>query len=152
MSRVRRRDIDRLTLQIDALDAERRRRTLVVDEGALTEAEQAFCAAADRRGKRVLRNGWPDFMVFDLASGGILGVEVKTDRDEVSEAQARMFEALEMFGLRVMIWNPARPEKLYPWRRHDQERRKHAPNDTHWAQGSRPPGWRVRKSQLKQKG
>lgn len=136
---MKRRQIDKLTLQITELDQARRARALVVDEGMLTEAERAFVSMADARGKRVLRNGWPDFMVFDLESGGMIAVEVKTDDDSVSPAQARMFEALEEHGLRVMVWSPERPAKLIPWRRHELEKKKQRGRQGEWLIGPRQP-------------
>ena len=138
---MKRETIDRLTLQIAQLDKERRSATLIVDEDKLTPAEQAFCAVAHARGKRLLRNGWPDFLVLDPESGGLAAIEVKTDEDEISPAQARMFEALEELGLRVMIWSPERPGKLVFWRRHDLERRRRRESKERWAftKGARQP-------------
>lgn len=139
---MRRKDIDRLTLQVAKLDQERRERTLVVDETKLNAAEQEFCAVADRRGKRLLRNGWPDFMMLDPETGGMVAVEVKTDADSVSEAQARMFEALESHGMRVMIWSPERPGTLIHWRKHDIARRRAGRRWQLAPQGPRLPGHR----------
>ncbi len=82
------------------------------------EAEAAFARLARMRGKDPIRNGWPDFLVVDELSGGTVGVEVKRDRDRVSIAQARMFQALERAGITVMVWDPARPRELQPWRRY----------------------------------
>lgn len=82
------------------------------------EAETAFAKMAQYRGKTPIRNGWPDFLVHDELTGGTIGVEVKQGSDGVSEAQARMFAALERAGITVMIWDPARPLALQPWRRY----------------------------------
>jgi hypothetical protein len=108
------RRLARLSAELEALEPAYR------DElGAQpNEAETAFARLARRRGKRPLRNGWPDFLVIDEASGGTIGVEVKRATDEVSAAQARMFEALERSGITVMVWDPDRPLALQPWRRY----------------------------------
>jgi hypothetical protein len=137
---MKRATIERLSSDIAKLDRERRDRDWAVDESKLTDAERAFCAIADSRGKRVLRNGWPDFMVLDPESGGTMAVEVKTDEDVISAAQARMFEALEDYSIRVMIWCPTCPGKLTPWRKHELEKkaRRLRRNRVNW-EGARSP-------------
>jgi hypothetical protein len=126
--------MDRLASEIAELDTQRRTRQSHVDESTLTEAERAFCVMADSRSKRLLRNGWPDFLMIDPESGGMIGVEVKTYTDEISEAQSRMFAALEQHGLRVMVWSPERPRQLTPWRRWNSTRWRRE-----WKLAPRPP-------------
>lgn len=87
----------------------------------LNEAEAAFARMARFRDKKPLRNGWPDFLVFDELTGSSVGVEVKRKTDHVSPYQERMFSALEVAGIAVMIWDPARPTALQPWRRYTLE-------------------------------
>lgn len=58
------------------------------------EAEVAFAKFARRRGKKAIRNGWPDFLVHDELLGATVAVEVKFGGDVVRPAQARMFSAL----------------------------------------------------------
>jgi hypothetical protein len=82
------------------------------------EAETAFAQLASNRGKTPVRNGWPDFLVYDELSGGTIGVEVKQGGDPVRPSQARMFAALERAGVTVMVWDPSNPTTLQPWRRH----------------------------------
>lgn len=82
------------------------------------ECETAFARMAKQRGKTPIRNGWPDFLVYDELSGGTVAVEVKQGADCVSAAQARMFTALERASITVMIWDPKLPRTLQPWRRY----------------------------------
>lgn len=112
---MRKRAMERLASQIAEADHERRRARAHLNEDRLTDAEHAFVVLADSRGKSVLR--WPDFLVSDEA-GGMIGVEVKTGKDRVSQSQALMFAALERHGLRVVVWSPERPTVLVPWRKH----------------------------------
>lgn len=86
------------------------------------EAETAFARLARRRGKKAIRNGWPDFLVYDELSGGTIAVEIKQNHDAVSAAQARMFIALERAGIIVRIWDPQHPQTLQPWRRYYDEK------------------------------
>lgn len=132
---MRRRAIDRLALEIAELDRQRRERLSHVDEDRVTEAERAFCVLADSKGKRVFRNGWPDFLVYDPESGAVVYVEVKAGEDDIRPAQRTMFTVLEAMQLQVVIWSPENPHRLVPWRRWDAARR--APR------GERPRGPRL---------
>lgn len=107
--------MEKLAADISAIEQDRLRdRT-----DTLTPAEAQFLVLADSRGKEVYRNGWPDFLVEDRESGGMIGVEVKCNSDQVSEHQAAMFAALERSGaLRVYIWDPKKPATLTPWERY----------------------------------
>lgn len=132
--RLSQRDVDRLVGQIgdlgygDGPKAQRRGQQLLsrnqrmeralaaaktADEKRLTAAEREFLERALGRGARVLRNGWPDFLIE--RDGETFAVEVKRGTDDVSDAQARMFEALERAGIRVYVWNPRRPRSATPW-------------------------------------
>jgi hypothetical protein len=85
-------------------------RTMLVNE-----AERKLLEKAATRGGRCFRGGWPDFLL-ELPGKRPVGVEVKRGSDTISDRQAKMFAALERVGLRVMVWNPARPDRLFPWR------------------------------------
>jgi hypothetical protein len=86
-----------------------------VDEKSLTPAEGAFLLRALKQGSKVLRNGWPDFLVE--RDGEVFAVEVKQGPDDLSDAQVRMFAALERVGLKVYVWAPKHSKKAVPWRR-----------------------------------
>lgn len=66
------------------------------------------------------RTGWPDFLV--ALRGRMVAIEVKHGGDSVSEDQARMFGMLNRAGIRVYVWNPAEPQKLFAWRRYNDRR------------------------------
>jgi hypothetical protein len=83
--------------------------------GGVNLSEAAFVSRAEERGvERILRAGWPDFMV--RMDGCWIGVEVKRGGDRVSERQRVMFEALEQAGIRVYVWNPVCPDRLLNWK------------------------------------
>jgi hypothetical protein len=85
-------------------------------------AEAEFVDAMLARGfPAPIRNGWPDFLVFNKA-GGAYCVEVKRRSQRVSVAQARCFLALNRLGLNVYIWDPKRPSRLKSWRSDIEER------------------------------
>lgn len=58
-----------------------------------------------RRGYEVFSRGWPDFLISRRLNGHELfaGVEVKSERDFVSDEQLRMHALLESFGLPVNV-------------------------------------------------
>lgn len=84
----------------------------VLEFGA-NATERKFARALGKRAGKCLRAGWPDFLVE--LDGKTICVEVKTGRDVVRPNQAKMFAALERGGLRVYVWNPAKPKVLTPW-------------------------------------
>lgn len=86
----------------------------------LTKAEVAFLErAATHPNTRIWRNDWPDFLLQNEATDRFYAVEVKTNNDCISEAQRRIFAALEAAHLPVYIWNPSRHDRLTPWRAYD---------------------------------
>jgi VRR-NUC domain len=122
VSRMSKRQIQKLTAEIAEIDRERRESWSGVDENTLTDSERQFVAIADRKGKAVFRAGWPDFFVVDRETGAAIAVETKSSDDDVRPAQARMFAALERHTtIRVMIWQPSRPAVLTPWRKYMHE-------------------------------
>jgi hypothetical protein len=69
----------------------------------LTASEERLRAAMVRAGHRVLRNGWPDFLVTDK-SGCVLGaVEAKTGSDRLSVEQQSMIAALASVGIMTEV-------------------------------------------------
>jgi hypothetical protein len=48
----------------------------------------------ERKGCRVLRSGWPDFLM--IRGRQLFAVEVKSESDEVSAAQRLIFDALSL--------------------------------------------------------
>ncbi len=81
------------------------------------EAEDYFVAwVKGRHGHRVLRAGWPDFLLVDKATGKPFAVEVKTGSDRLSRRQANCFEVLEKAGIPVFVWSPETPKVITPWR------------------------------------
>lgn len=83
----------------------------------LTDAEIAFVySARTRHGAKLWRAGWPDFLVRHPKLG-VIGVEVKGPGDRLSRRQIACFDALEMGGLRVFVWDSTAPTRLCPWRR-----------------------------------
>ncbi len=82
----------------------------------LTASELAFREIALVKGMKLTRHGWPDFLVERL-DGGFMGVEVKSDSDEVRPSQRTTFAVLERVGIPVFIWRPCRPDRLTPWRK-----------------------------------
>lgn len=109
--------------RIAALDREIVIEELKVRAGAAVgnEAESFFRAYAEAKGCRVLRAGWPDFLLDDPKTGKAFGVEVKSDIDAISTPQVRCFALLERLGVPVYIWSPSTPGRLKPWRRYLQE-------------------------------
>lgn len=109
--------VEKLSKQIEAHDRALAERRAEFNTAGLTDAERQFCVLAEARGKAAFRSGWPDFMVIDRDTGGLVFVEVKTGADDVHLSQAIMFSALESQGMRVCIWRPEEPLVLAPWRR-----------------------------------
>ena len=83
----------------------------------MNKTELAFVGKALSRGKggRVLRDGWPDFLIVE--SGAAYAVEVKSSTDILRPSQFEMFCALEELGIKVMVWNPDKPDVLMPFRK-----------------------------------
>lgn len=86
------------------------------DEKRLNWSERQFLQKAVGKSARVLRNGWPDFLV--QRDGKTIAVEVKRGADDLSDTQIRMFDALGLVGIPVYVWNPRRPSVLVPWHKY----------------------------------
>ncbi len=61
-----------------------------------------------KQGWTVLKRGWPDFLIYREQAGRLLvaGVEVKSDRDTLSEQQEAMHRILRAVGLPVHTLRP----------------------------------------------
>jgi hypothetical protein len=85
--------------------------------GPGNEAEAFFEAWVNgRHGHKVIKNGWPDFLLMHKDTGRPFAVEVKTAADRMSRRQEKCFAALESGGIAVYVWCPSEPKKLEPWR------------------------------------
>lgn len=83
----------------------------------LKHTEVRFHLDAHRRGDRLYRDGWPDFLV-QFADGTVAFVEIKSHRrDPLNDRQRSMFEGLEKTGVPCLVWTPDRPAAI-PWRNH----------------------------------
>jgi hypothetical protein len=67
--------------------------------------ENALAKAMQKRGWRVYRNGWPDFLVLDgkFSSPRGCGVEFKARGDTLSQDQKEMHQALALLGIPTHI-------------------------------------------------
>lgn len=81
----------------------------------VNDAEGEFLTKVQmrRRQTKVMRAGWPDFMLVE--DGRIYAVEVKSKYHRVSAVQAAIFETLEKKGIKVSVWTPGKPDRLLPW-------------------------------------
>ena len=81
--------------------------------------EGEFAVESRRNGhKRIIRSGWPDFLLLTKEDQWI-GVEVKSSsRDLLSPQQVACFEVLDEIGLLTYIWIPKHQGWLIPWRKH----------------------------------
>ena len=110
------------------------------------EAESYFQAwVKGRHGHRVLRAGWPDFLLKHKTTGEVFGVEVKSETDRLSRSQARCFALLGEAGLNVYVWSPTAPKVLTPWRaylkRTQKFRADNGGGDSHGEEPNMPPRW-----------
>lgn len=81
----------------------------------LTPAEDAFARKAARKGWKVYRNGWPDFLCTDPDTGATFFVEVKAENDSIRVEQETTFAVLELAGITVRIFTPGK-DTLVHWR------------------------------------
>ena len=78
--------------------------------------EAALAKAMQKRGWRVYRNGWPDFLVLDGKSSSPKGcaVEFKARGDSLSDDQKEMHKGLGLLGIPTHIvredWKTTLPE------------------------------------------
>lgn len=72
----------------------------------MTKNEQQLKAKLESEGWTVLRNGWPDFLIFRHTDNGseVIAVEQK-DTNELSLEQQKMIHALNLMGLPVLVMN-----------------------------------------------
>jgi len=69
----------------------------------MNENEKELHRELVKKGYKVLRNGWPDFLVIPPNKGKIFAMELKYGRDKVSPDQKKMHKALEEAGLEVRV-------------------------------------------------
>ena len=70
----------------------------------MNETEKKFYEEAKKRGWKVYRNGYPDFMLVSPNNPKhVFFVEVKKNMQPLSKNQKRMFETLENLGLEVVV-------------------------------------------------
>jgi hypothetical protein len=68
--------------------------------------EQKVADAYKQARWAVLRNGWPDFLMYRRTANGkveIRAVEVKSKTDKLSTAQKAMHRVLSRFGVRIDV-------------------------------------------------
>ena len=65
----------------------------------MTPHERSIYEALIKRGYRVLRNGWPDFLVTNPAQTHGFALELKKGYDPVRPDQEKMHRALAKFGI-----------------------------------------------------
>jgi len=51
--------------------------------------------------------GWPDLVLWRPKLGGLLFVELKTDKGRLSPAQAEVLESLSSAGAVTAVWRPS---------------------------------------------
>ncbi|MDP7305989.1 MAG: VRR-NUC domain-containing protein, partial [Pirellulaceae bacterium] len=59
--------------------------------------------AMQKRGWRVFRNGWPDFLVLDKNTAKGCAIEFKAKGDQIRPAQTEMHAALQELGIPTHI-------------------------------------------------
>lgn len=120
--------VQKLVRQIEKADeaaVERRRehqRRPTVER--VNDREREFMQAIGKRAPtaKLLRSGWPDFLVEH--DGRVYAIEVKAPSDDLSDRQREMFEALERVGIKTYVWAVSQGRELVvPWRRWQRKRR-----------------------------
>ena len=86
----------------------------MIPPNGLTGSEQVYWETETERGSRLYRAGWPDFMV-EGPDGKVIGVEIKSGYDFLSDRQTAMLDVLERAGIECFVWRPEK-EGLIPWR------------------------------------
>jgi len=70
----------------------------------MIDSEKAIKKLLERRGYKVLKDGYPDFLTI-TPNGTLEFVEVKSGMDRLSRKQKDVFRLLEKFGMTVYIYN-----------------------------------------------
>jgi hypothetical protein len=78
-------------------------------------AEAVFKANCLSRGWLAHRPSWPDYIVEK--PDGLIGVEVKSENDVVSNEQQMTFDMLEAMGVPIFVWKKTGPDdgELIKW-------------------------------------
>ena len=74
-------------------------------------AEAKFKCEAIKKGWKVLRNGWPDYLIYK--DDQIAFVEVKDKGDWLKPNQIEMLSLLSKFGLKCFTWRPDKGFKRF---------------------------------------
>lgn len=88
-------------------------------------AEEIFVERAKTRGWKILRHGWPDYLLFRSTGNKFefIAVEVKRDfiHDKLNGGQRLMLAALVLQGIRCFVWS-AEDYTLRKFKRKEAER------------------------------
>ena len=71
------------------------------EESKLTTTEYIVKEKCEEAGWDVLRNGWPDFLLFDKKEKKAVFLEVKSLKTGLSKDQKKMHRALKALGINV---------------------------------------------------
>lgn len=71
---------------------------------SLNDAEKEFKKKATDKGWNVIKNGWPDFLIYK--DNEIRFIEVKNGKDKLREDQIKMLKTLTKYGLKCYTWHP----------------------------------------------
>lgn len=69
----------------------------------MNEQEEKIKIALEKKGLRVLRNGWPDFLVVDEDKHQVFTVEVKGGKDQLSNEQKDIHRYFAQMGVPAYI-------------------------------------------------
>ena len=76
-----------------------------------SDAEHRFKQQAIDKGWKVLKNGWPDYLIYK--DNEIAFVEVKDGSDRLRPNQIEMLKLLSKFGLKCFTWRPKKGFKRF---------------------------------------
>ena len=74
-------------------------------------AEAEFKKQAISKGWNVLKNGWPDYLIYK--DNEIAFVEVKDKGDQLRPSQIEMLNLLSKFGFKCFTWRPKKGFKRF---------------------------------------
>lgn len=117
---------------------------------SLNNAESEIADLMEKRGWKLHRGGWPDFLCEK--DGAVMALEVKASSDTLSRRQKRIFKVLESIGIEVCViepdWlKPLNWKDFLKYRRKLKERRKPF---TRWTSSGHPQTKRLRQQVINQ--